>query len=113
MKIQNAMIKNVTDGLNEEGMLAVMFDLEGQSTEISHSFKLADIIDVLQLTALMRNTNSHEVGDLDGKIVRIATDSNDLLWGIGAPIKDLFVLVNFNNIVECGESHLEQVIKGL
>lgn len=112
MKIENAMIKDVTVGLNDNDRLCVRLSLKGQCTGGMWIFELENPVDVQRVEKLMQYTCSYEVGELEGKIVRKAVSGN-LLRGIGHPLEDKFIPLWTEVMREVDESVLEELAEKL
>lgn len=107
MRILNAKIENVTVGLNDSDGLAVMFTLRWQSGCCNWEFTLANPLDIQRLTKLMNYTGSHQVKELEGKIIR-KVEKGQMFQGFGHPIEDKFVSVWADEFKEITELEVKQ-----
>lgn len=110
MEITNARIKNVTVGFDEWEKFSVKMELYSQHDKLDWYFILTDPTDVQRLMRLMNYTGSHEIGDLNNKIVRKVI-SEKIFRGIGDPIEDRFFLTLTEEFKEINESEFEELLK--
>ena len=112
MRITNARIKNVTVGFDDRGWLSVMMTFEGRYRCDDWRFILTNLGDVQRLIKLLSYTESHEVEDLNGKIIR-RVDFGNSLRGFGHPIEDKFVPTLTEEFKEISKSEFEELLKDI
>lgn len=110
MKIKNAKIKNVTTELDAKERLIASMELHEEATFSSVVFKLANPVELENLTKLMEYAEVQSVNDLEGKIIRIA-EHQDLIRAIGHPIKDKFVYITNKMTLTIEELKEEDILK--
>lgn len=108
MKITNARITNLKVGFDDGNRLAVMINFESQHGCCLWSFVMSNPVDVQRLSALMNYTNTYDLNDLNGKIIR-KVDLDCFMRGFGHPIEDKFVLLSEKEFSEITEADLEMI----
>ncbi len=90
MKIENAMICDVTVVRQQKDLLFAKVVFSGQYGRCDRGFVLNDSIDIQMLVKLMEYTNTYRIEKLKDKAVRVVIKDN-ILRGFGAFCKDQFI----------------------
>ena len=110
MEIQNAIIKNVTVGLDDRDRLSAMISFESQGKLCTQGFILTNPNDTERLIKIMSYTGSSKVEQFKGKIVRVV--NHDFSFqGFGNPIEDKFVPIFGDKLNEITEDQFEELLK--
>ena len=99
MKIFNAIIKNVTVGLNCDNNLCANIEFCSQFGCVRIDFKLTERADVYRITKIMNYAGANTFDELKDRTIRIVC-SKGILSGFAHPICDKFVSILSNNFEE-------------
>lgn len=109
MEIANARITNVKVGFDDRDRLSARMTFESQHGCCDWGFILSNPVDVQRLSTLMNYTDTYDVKNLNGKIIR-KVDSDCFLRGFGHPIEDKFVPVSTKEFTEISEAEFETML---
>ena len=110
MEVNNAIIKNVTVGLDDRDRLSARMTFEGQHGCCDWGFILTNPADAQRLVMLMNYTDTYDVKNLNGKIVR-KVDHDCFFRGFGHPIEDKFVPAFGEEVKELTEAQFSELLK--
>ena len=110
MEITNAKIKDVTVCFDDWGQLSVMMSFYPLHGCYNWHSLLKNPDNVQRLTKLMTYTESNELSDLNGKIIRIVK-FNNAFCGFGHLIEDKFVPCLMQNFKEVNKLKFAEMFK--
>ena len=109
MESQNAIIKNVTMGLDERNNLVVSVEFAAHHFSNIYKFDLMEQMEVQRLAKLLEYAEVKNVEDLKGRMVRVMAFYK-LFHGFGHPIEDKFVATFGDTFMESTEEQFKKMI---
>ena len=110
MEVSNAKITNVKVCFDDRGRLAARMRFETQYGCCDWGFILSNPVDVQRLSTLMNYTETYDIMQLNGKIVR-KVDFDRFFRGFGHPIEDKFVPFSSKEFTEITEAEFLSNLK--
>ncbi len=110
MEIMNVRIEDVTAKLvgQDNDNFVVKVSLRDEYDSVDWSFRLEDQLDLQRLIKLMNYTESHQLEDLNGKIIR-KVKIGSCLYGFGHPIEDKFISLLAKECKEINEAEFAKM----